>query len=52
MELIQSNRKLLKCLLDNRGNCCHEAEDGQEALNMVKKAASDGVNFYNLIHTP
>lgn len=44
----QSNRKLLKRLLENRGNRCHEAEDGLEALNTVKKAASDG-KFYDLI---
>lgn len=45
---IRSNRKLLKRLLENRDNVCDEAEDGNEALNMVKETASRG-ETYDLI---
>jgi signal transduction histidine kinase/CheY-like chemotaxis protein len=45
----RSNRKLLKRLLTKRGNTCDEAENGQEAVTIVKENASKGGLPYDLI---
>lgn len=39
------NRKLLSRLLTKRGHCCDQAENGQEAVNRVKKAMDQGNNY-------
>ena len=41
-----TNRKMLRKLLEQRGHSCDEAEDGEEAVSMVKKA---GLDYYDVI---
>lgn len=45
----RSNRKLLMRLLTKRDNVCDEAENGEEAVEMVKAAASRGDTPYDVI---
>ena len=44
----QSNRKLMKRLLDNRGHTCDEAEDGHLAVEMVRRAI-DELKPYDMV---
>ena len=39
------NRKMLKRLFVTRFEDCDEAEDGQQAVDMVKEAMALGVNY-------
>ena len=43
---VGTNRKFLRKLLEQRGHDCEEAEDGLEALNMVKASSLD---YYDVI---
>mmetsp|Transcript_10480 Transcript_10480/g.30652 ORF Transcript_10480/g.30652 Transcript_10480/m.30652 type:complete len:929 (+) Transcript_10480:192-2978(+) len=45
----RSNRKLLMRLLTKRDNVCDEAENGEEAVEMVKAAAKRGEAPYDVI---
>lgn len=45
----RSNRKLLTRLLTKRDNHCDEAENGREAVDMVREAADRGEAPYDLI---
>ena len=42
---VAMNRKMLKRLFETRFEQCHEAEDGQQAVDMVKEALASGVNY-------
>ena len=42
---VAMNRKMLKRLLVTRFNACDEAEDGQQAVDMVKEAMASGLNY-------
>ena len=43
---VGTNRTFLRKLLEQRGHDCEEAEDGEEALNMVKASSLD---YYDVI---
>jgi signal transduction histidine kinase/CheY-like chemotaxis protein len=46
---VKSNRKLLIRLLENIGHQCEQAENGQLAVEMVKKASSSGSPYDSIL---
>jgi signal transduction histidine kinase/ActR/RegA family two-component response regulator len=46
---VKSNRKLLKRLLENGGHRCDEAENGQQSVEMVKKATESGEPYDSVL---
>jgi signal transduction histidine kinase/CheY-like chemotaxis protein len=46
---VKSNRKLLRRLLENNGFQCKEAENGEEALNLMGQAVDEGEPFDSVL---
>ena len=46
---VKSNRKLLMRLLQNNGHKCDEAENGQQAIDMVKEARSSEAPYDSVL---
>jgi CheY-like chemotaxis protein len=46
---VKSNRKLLMRLLENKGHSCDEAENGEEAVELVRKAGEEEVPYDTIL---
>jgi signal transduction histidine kinase/CheY-like chemotaxis protein len=46
---VKSNRKLLRRILENKGHECDEAEDGQECVDMVRKALGEEMPYDSIL---
>jgi CheY-like chemotaxis protein len=46
---VKSNRKLLRRILENKGHECDEAVDGQECIDMVRKAGEEEMPYDSIL---
>jgi two-component system CheB/CheR fusion protein len=46
---VKSNRKLLRRILENKGHECDEAVDGQECVDMVRKAGEEEMPYDSIL---
>jgi signal transduction histidine kinase/FixJ family two-component response regulator len=46
---VKSNRKLLRRILENKGHECDEAANGQECVDMVRKAGEERIPYDSIL---